>query len=187
METVLKIGNHFYDSKVKHLNLKLGESVSDAKNLFNLREFTNLKSICFADSDLNDEGLAFLSILNQLESLNLQGTSITNDGIKYLAKLENLTDLRLKENPQLTNECIPHLIEIENLEDLQIHETSINYKGLEKLIVMKNLKDIVLQIWDNNFTYKELIKFSISMPNCIILAKGNGKFLNGSFEGEWTD
>ncbi len=185
METLIKIGNHFYDVKNEHFSPEFGESVRDVKKLFNLKQFTNLKSASFSGSDLNDEGLSFLSNFIQIENLDLQETDITNDGIKYLKKLKNLNYLRLKGNTQLTNECIPHLTEIESLLNLQIQETSINQEGLEKLIILINLNDIVLNLWGNNFNYEKLLKLSINMPNCNILVKGNGEFYNGKFEGKW--
>ena len=90
METLIKIGNHFYDIKSEHFSLKFGDSVGNVKELFNLRQFTHLKSASFSCSDLNDEGLSFLSNFIQIENLNLQETEITDDGTKYLKKLINL-------------------------------------------------------------------------------------------------
>ena len=139
----------------------------------------------FSCSDLDDEGLSTVSDYIEIENLNLQETEITNNGIKYLKKLKYLNILRLKGNPQLTNECIPYLTDLENLQELQIHETSIDQDGLEKLVVLEHLENIVLEVWENNFTYEGLLKFSIAMPNCTILAKGDGEFHNGKFNGKW--
>lgn len=186
MPTLIKIGNQSYDISDEHFSLKFGHSVRDATELLNLRQFNCLKSASFASSNLNNNGLALLSSLIQLEYLDLQETEITDDGTKYLTNLKNLNFLRLKDNPQLTNECIPHLTKIENLKELQINETSINQKGLEKLVVMKNLEKIILEVWKNNFTFETLLKISLKMPNCIIQAKGDGEFHNGRFDGEWN-
>ena len=187
METLMKIANHYYDMESEHFLLKYGESVSDINELFNLRKFTNLKSASFSNSDLNDEGLSFLSTLIQIENLNLQSTQITNNGTKYLKKFENLKYLRLKDNPQLTNDCIYNLIAMKNLQELQIQETLINQEGLKKIVEMKNIKNIIIDVWNNNFTYEGLLELSASNPNCSILAKGDGEFYNGKFKGKWKN
>lgn len=179
MDTLLKIGNHFYDKKSEHFSLEYGDSIKDVKELFNLRQFPLLKSASFSGSDLNDDGLSFISNFLDIENLCLQETEITNNGIKYLKKLEKLSILRLKDNPQLTNECVPFLTEIENLQDLQIHGTSITQDGLEKLGVMKNLKNVLIDVWNDNFTYDGLLKLSINMPNCAFHVKSGVEIKNG--------
>lgn len=185
MENLIKIGKNFYDLESEHFTLKLDNTFKDVEQLFILRQFTQLSSANFSGSDLNDDGLFILSNFLELDNLNLQDTQITNEGTKYLKKLKNLKYLRLKENPQLTNECISNLIEIESLKDLQIHETSINQNGLKKVTVMKGLQDITLDVFEDNYTFEELLQLSIEIPNCNILAKGDGIFFNGNFEGEW--
>jgi hypothetical protein len=187
MKNLIKIANHFYDVKSEHFSLKYGESVSDINILSNLSKLTYLKSASFPDSDLNDEGLAFLSTLIQIENLNLQDTEITNEGTKYLKKFVNLKYLRLKDNSQLTNDCISNLVAIENLQELQIHETSINQEGLKKVAEMKNIKYILIDVWNDNFTFEGLLEISVNSPNCRIFAKGDGEFYNGKFEGKWKD
>jgi len=185
MEHALKVGRNYYNIKSEHFSPELGESLKNVKSLKNLIHFSNLKSASFNDTDLNDQGLAFICNLSQLENLNLQETNISDDGLKNLTKLKNLKYLRLKENYQLTDDCVQYLIGIENLEDLQIQGTAITQKGLDQLTVMKNLKQIVVDVWKDNFTELSLTKFSENIPDCTILAKGKGEFKNGVFEGLW--
>lgn len=164
-----------------------GDSVREASSLLALRELPNLKGASFGGSDLNDAGMEMLCELSQLENLDLQDTQITNDGLCGLKKLKQLKHLRLKENPQLNNSCILHLKQIPSLQTLQIHDTSINQDGLDRLAVMSSLKDIVLSVYDGNFTYERLLRLSFALPHCRILAKGQGEFLNGAFDGSWKD
>lgn len=186
METLIKIGNHYYDLNSAYFSLKWETSHNYIHDLSNLRQFSNLISASFSSSNLKDEGLAYVVNCNEIENLNLQETEITNEGIKYLKKLKKLKYLRLKENPQLTNECISNLAEIEHLEDLQIHGTSITEDGLKNLAILENLKDITLSVRENNYTFEGLLKLSIVIQNCTILAKGDGIFYNGKFEGDWS-
>jgi hypothetical protein len=185
MKNLIKIGNNLYDLEGEHFSLKMGDTFDSVKHLFETKKFTRLLSACFANSDFNDAGLLLLSNFNLINNLNLQETQITNTGIKHLKNLKNLEYLRLKENPQLTNECIDYLTEIESLVELQIHETSISLEGLKKMVVLKNLHLIVLDVFEDNYTFEGLSQLSIEIPNCEILAKGNGMFMNGNFEGKW--
>ncbi len=143
-----------------------------------LNQFPNLRSLSFCGSYINDEGLTYVADLQNIEMLNLQETPITNDGLAILASLKNLKSLRLKENDQLTDDCIVHLNKLENLTDLQIHETSITQAGLKELMLEK-LEELTVYICDGNFTHESLLAFSKRFPNCEILAKGEAIFKGG--------
>jgi hypothetical protein len=186
-ENYIKIGSQFYEVSTAYLAWHYGDSTSNKGELEKLKLLPELRGASFSGSDLNDAGLALLCGLSQLENLNLQGTEITNDGLCELKKLESLKYLRLKENPQLTNSCILHLKQIRNLCDLQIQETGIDQDGLNRLAGMSSLQNIVLSVYQGNFTYEGLVKLSLALPACTILAKGHGEFLNGIFEGSWKD
>jgi len=185
MEHSIKIGNHYYDVNCVHFSLEWEQDTGYMRELSCLSRFPNLKSVSFACSNLNDEGVAHVSDCREIEILNLQETEITNEGITYLKKLKKLKYLRLKENYQLTNACISALIAVEQLEDLQIHGTSVTEEGLSKLVVLKNLKDLTIDVRENNYTFEGLLKISKEIPDCHILAKGDGMFYKGEFNGEW--
>jgi hypothetical protein len=180
----ISIGSQFYEEGTAYVSWPLGDS-ANKKELEKLNVLPNLLGASFSGSNLNDEGMAVLCELSVLENLNLQGTEITNDGLCGLKKLTQLKYLRLKENWQLTNSCILHLKQIRSLCDLQIQETGINQDGLDRLSGMTSLRNIVLSVYDRNFTYDRLLELSKKLPACTILAKGHGEFLNGRFDGDW--
>lgn len=186
MENSIKIGNHFYDINSEHFCLKWGESLSNFNELSYLNQFLNLRSATFTNTNLNDEGLAIVSNCSMIDNLNLQDTEITNEGIQHLQNLYSLKYLRLKENFQLTDECVPYLIELDRLTNLEIQETSITENGLKKLTALEYLEKITIYIRDNNYTFEGLLQISSELPeDCELLAKGNGAFYNGKFEGKW--
>lgn len=183
--TSIKIGSHWYETGLEYFVLPYGDSVRKTSILPALRQLPNLKGASFGGSDLNDTGMEILCELPQLENLDLQDTQITNDGLCGLKKLKHLKHLRLKENPQLNNSCILHLKQVPSLQTLQIHDTSINQDGLDRLAGMPSLNDIVLSVHNGNYTYEKLLRLSLALPHCRILAKGQGEFLNGAFDGSW--
>jgi len=139
------------------------------------RQIKNQASIIYiscALTNLDDEGLELISHCSSIEELNLQETNITNKGISYLPRLKKLKSLRLKESERIDDDCMSFLARIESLEELHIQETGITEKGLS-LLSNSNLKQVVLEIWKDNFSREGLIAFSEKLPNCEILAKGD--------------
>jgi hypothetical protein len=181
---VIRVGAESFSSSIEHFSFAL-DHIENADDLKNLLLFPNLRSASFGGTNLDDVGLKHVSRVLTLEDLNLQCTSITDDGLAYLENLHGLRHLRLKENPQLTNACVPHLLRLSALVDLQIHETSIDQHGLNRLDSMKNLRGICIDVWRENYSFEMLLALSVRMPACTILAKGRGEFLQGRFDGVW--
>ena len=100
-------------------------ALSDETELEKLSQFRLLTSASFTGIDLTDVGLEIVCRITTLENLCLQGTRITNDGIKLLRNLTGLRHLRLKDSYQLNNQCIEHLLLLENLVDLAVHEAAL--------------------------------------------------------------
>ncbi|WP_300690390.1 hypothetical protein [Chryseobacterium sp.] len=185
MKNSIKIGNHYYDINSEHFSLEWGESLNNFNELSYLNQFSNLTSATFTNTNLNDEGLAHVSNCRGIENLDLQDTEITNDGLQYLQNLKLMKYLRLKDNSQLTDDCIPHLMKLYYLQNLQIQETSITENGLKKLTALQCLDMLVIDVYDNNYKFDSLLQISRELPDCEILAKGNGSFRNGKFKGRW--
>lgn len=174
-------GNDF-DKSIDALSL---DFIADTKDLICLKKFPNLQYLRLSNSNIDDEGLLYVSKCATIDNLNLQCTAITDKGIHYLTRMGSLKYLRLKECDSITNDCIPYLNKMSTLEDLQIQETGINQNGLGNL-ALQNLRFICLNIWNDNFTYDFLIKYSYRFPDCEIVAKGKGVFEQGAFDGNWS-
>ncbi len=177
--STIEIGGQHFDKTIKHFSFKTSFfTIEKMEELEKLAGFPNLKSAGFCDTNLNDLGLKYVCANENIDNLDLQATQITDEGLQYLGQLKNLKHLRLKENDQLTNACIPYLNQLQNLENLQIHETSINQEGL-KLLTIKNLKNLLISIDDENFSKTAILEFSRRHPTCEILAKGEALFYGG--------
>jgi hypothetical protein len=182
---VIHVDGMPFDATIEHFAFAGYHPIERMDELRRLLLFPHLRSASFCYTNLNDTGLELVSQVPTLESLDLQGTEITNDGLAFLARLSRLASLRLKENSQLTNQCVPHLCRLRRLTNLQIHETSIDQQGFDNLAGMTNLRDICVDVWNNNYTFDRLLALSVRMPECTILAKGRGEFFQGLFRGEW--
>lgn len=158
------------------------QEITDFSVLSKLEDlrYLSLANTCYKDADL-----ALLKNMQKLENLNLQETEITNDALKELITLPKLKILRLKENPQLTNDAIEYLIKIQSIEELEIHGTSIDQSGLNELLRKLSLNEVIISIYQDNYSYTELEAISRETPNCVILVKGKGEFRAGNFDGSW--
>jgi hypothetical protein len=186
MNQVIYIDGQPFDPSIEHFSFPLYHKIQRMEELQKLPLFLNLKSANFCDTNLDDIGLQYVSRVATLENLDLQDTKISNDGLAHLARLPRLAYLRLKEKNQLTNQCVPFLVRLESLTELQIHETAIDHQGLEAITGMKNLRNICVDVRNNNYTFDNLLALSARMPDCTILAKGHGNFFQGQFNGTWT-
>ena len=170
-------GNH-YDT---HIDTLILDCIEDEKELSNVKKFGNLKNLVLSNSDIEDEGLKYISKCLTIENLNLQCIPIADKGVEFVSHLINLKYLRLKECDHITNHCVQYLNRLTKLEDLQIQDTNLDQEGLKNLH-LPNLKFICLEIWNDNFTPDFLKAFSRQNPACRIVAKGEGEFLNGRYE-----
>jgi hypothetical protein len=145
----------------------------------------NLRSASFRRTNLDDIGLGHVARSATLETLDLQDTKISDDGLAQLAGHPRLRAVLLTGNQQLTSRCVTHLARLANLADLQIHGTGIDERGLADLEGVPGLRNVGVDVRDNNYTFNGLLTLSARMPRCIIRADGRGAFSQGQFEGQW--
>jgi hypothetical protein len=129
-------------------------------DLRKLARLPNLKSARFCKTNLDDVGLEHISHAATLENLDLQNTKISNVGLTHLRRLPRL-------------------------HSLQLYETAIDERGLASLEGMTNLRNILVDVKEDNYTFDGLLALSARMPQCTIHAKGRGNFLRGQFNGIW--
>lgn len=154
---LIEIAGEFFKSKRKHFAFEtLYKQVENMKEFKKLALFSSLESVSLNGTNINDEGLKYLSTCNSINNLNLTFTSISDKGIAHLISLSKLEYLRLKE----TNITTKGLLNLNNksLEELFLSDAS----SQEDIINLKHL--------------------SRKIPTCKIIVKNNGEFLNGFFE-----
>lgn len=103
-----------------------------------------------AGSAFGDAELAQLETLSSnLRWLNLAGTGITEEGVKRVSKMRNLTRLHL-ERTALTDAALLHLQPLSELEYLNLYGTQVTDAGLASLRPLRNLRRIYL--WQTQVT-----------------------------------
>ncbi|HEY5919304.1 MAG TPA: DUF2231 domain-containing protein [Chryseolinea sp.] len=82
---------------------------------------------------ITNEGLKVISQLSNLTQLNLEHTKIGDAGIESLVPLKRLTSLNLVGN-QVSNEGLLHIERLEKLEKVYLFQTEISHEGVDKLV-----------------------------------------------------
>ena len=98
----------------------------------------------------NDDTLALIEPLApNIAWLNLAGTGITDDGMRRVATLRNLTHLHL-ERTSISDAGLATLSGLEHLQYLNVYGTRVTDAGLEALASLKNLRS--LYVWRTQVT-----------------------------------
>ncbi len=158
--------------RLKHLTLVTDEVTS----LKPLTECRNLKSIKLVQSSsVDDSSLQVLAQIATLESIDLSGTGITDEGLVELAKLPNLVELNLKGCDNVTGEAFSEFANPHPLKELNLRDaTKLNDAGLAELSRFTDLEKLLLyrngDVTGNGFQCLEALKKLklLSCPNTSI-------------------
>ena len=99
-------------------------------------------SLDFSSTNATNPWLKNLSGLPNVERLNLRNTEVSDSGMKYVAGLGRLAQLRLPES--ITNAGLEQLKDLRFLEELYLDNAAVTGSGLEVLKDSKHLRVLVL-------------------------------------------
>ncbi len=115
----------------------------------------------------DDELLLIVNRIRKIDMLDLHHTTISNDGIKHLTKLENLKELRLKGNTAIDNGCMQYIKQIKGLEFLHLRHTSVNVDGLKEIVSLQSLKTVLVSDDDTQENIDNKMKqIAAALPLC---------------------
>jgi Leucine-rich repeat (LRR) protein len=103
-----------------------------------LPAFENLRFLHLDGTPITDAGLKELATLTKLESLRLTGTPVTDAGLKELAPLKSLNNLEL-DRTQVAGRGLKELAGLTNLGYITLAGTKVTGEGLKGLAPLKNL------------------------------------------------
>lgn len=175
-ENIPIFGQHV-DTDTAYFSFSVWDDIP-SKELQKLLKLTHIRHLNVSSCDLEDKHLETIGKLKTLELLDLDSTEISDHGLSFLEPLQQLKQLRLKDNPQLTDNCIDYLVRIPSLEMLHAGNTSITSTGLSLLLDRVQLKTLIL---DSEFadSIADLLDLSGRYPDLEIILKGTGCISNG--------
>ena len=114
---------------------------------------------------ITDEGLKDVAKLQQLEWLILINTKITDAGLKDVAKLRKLEELRL-DGTKITDEGLKDVAKLENLKGLSLNSTQVTDVGLKDVAKLQNL--IAFGLFRTKITKAGVAELKKALPNILI-------------------
>ncbi|MEX2288551.1 MAG: M56 family metallopeptidase [Planctomycetaceae bacterium] len=108
-----------------------------------LRFLTDLEVLDLMKTPITDAALAYLKPLRKLRVLHVHGTNVTDAGLVHLKGLAKLEELWLLDT-QVTDAGLVHLRGLANLKDLSLSGTHVSDAGLEQLTGLANLESLSL-------------------------------------------
>jgi hypothetical protein len=147
------------------------------KDILSLKRLQNLRVIFFdagqavLDAKITDRGLENLASI-QLPNLKILMLgycyNITNDGLRYAAKLKTLENLSLMGCVGIDDNGLQYLVEMPSLERLDLRGCpNITDQGIIILAKMKNLKELLFG-GCKNVSPEGVKRLQGLMPNCKI-------------------
>lgn len=108
------------------------------RHLLALKGLRTLSVGCSPDSTLSDEALEVIACMEDLESLSVAGSKISNLGLGLIGTLTHLTELRLGTNRPISDRGIEHLNRLTELKSLAfLPNTVVPLKALSGLKLKK--------------------------------------------------
>ncbi len=127
---------------------------------------SKFKGLYLYDTPITDAGIRELVKMEQLDTLNLAGTKITDDALKTLSPHPKLAQLWLSGCAAITDDGIAQLTKLKSLEKLHLENTKLTDKSVDHLATMKSLK--ILGIEKTKFTAAGVEKLQQALPKCQI-------------------
>ncbi|MFD2202151.1 c-type cytochrome domain-containing protein [Shivajiella indica] len=130
-----------YEEKSIFLSMTFPPSKFRDNDLIELQPlFEMITKASFIGSDITDDGFYYIGQMSSLKELYLQQTQMNGEGLAYLSSLENLEILDLSKT-NITDGNILHIIRIPSLKEVYLNETNISKEIIEAIQVNRtNLK-----------------------------------------------
>ena len=148
-----------------------------------------LTGVTLLFTEIGDLGVEHLSRLTQLNTLSLQGASLTDNSIPKLAALEELQFLDLSDTQlgpagiraladipsletvwlsgfEFTVQHYDALLSLTNVKDLDLSGSNLDDAGLMKLLPLRRID--VLSIESTNVSQSAIDRFDRKRPDCIL-------------------
>jgi hypothetical protein len=118
-------------------------------------------------ASFGDEDLAKLEpVLPAMVSMDLSATSLTDEGVKLLAKAASLKSLRVSETA-VTEASLDTLSKLTGLESLNLYGTQIGSPAVLKLASLHNLQKLYL--WRTQVDAAGVLQLEEKLPGCEIV------------------
>lgn len=162
----------------KHGYIYLYDSAETDRLIERLVGVPGVETVHLDMTDVTDDGMKSLATLKNLKTLKINGGRCMHDqGVSYLSEAPSLEDLELI-NTRVTDQCLPALKNLPNLRFLNLQHsancpTQFTTAGLQDLKALTKLKRLYISGGlASDAAVKELRE---ALPNCAINEKDDSK------------
>jgi internalin A len=124
-----------------------------------------IRTLELDDNGITDAGLRHLRKLTALESLCVCDPAITDDGLRALSNIASLRELMITSR-RIQGPGARFLVQLKRLEWLDLSGTSIDDSVLEHLAELPSLKHVSLDF--TNVTVQAAERLQRALPNCTV-------------------
>jgi len=128
-------------------------------------KFANLTLLDLGETNMNDAAMTAIGKMTRLEDLNLLRTHVTDEMISMLVNLP-LKRLNLDDNQGITDKAMDSISHFQTLEFLHLGKTQVTDQSIEKIALLSNLKDLILN--DTVVSKESLQRLQQKLPNLTI-------------------
>lgn len=162
--------------RLKFFHPSLRSEKLTGSGIAQLKSLPKLESLTFAGSTAGDAALEAVGQLTQLKEFRIWHTSQTHAGNDHLAKLTNLTALRIGQRlPSFTKNSPPSfdestmetLAQIKSLESLELTEARLSAKIIPQLKALPKLKKLKFETVDISSADIDAVKAALPGVNVI--------------------
>jgi internalin A len=134
------VGDHYFQRVVRvHLEER-AVTDADLKLIGKLRHTTTLD---LNDTSISDDGLAMLSGLSRLRRLGLARTRVSDAGLRHVEGLRDL-EMLILEDTGVGDDGVRALTQLQQLEILALSGTRVTSDGISSLSGLSNLQELML-------------------------------------------
>ncbi len=159
------------DELSKLVILELPGCKADARELLKLKGLKTLEQL-HVDGGSNAPALIKGLVGDKhILDLSFTGCALTDSDMQDIAKIKNLTILRIGQNPAITAAGLAHLTTMPQLKSLDIRESRMGPECISVLRQMKSLTE--LRISDGSWTAGQRAALITALPRSIEINKDN--------------
>jgi hypothetical protein len=143
---VCKHGSEAPDKSIVEIFVPGNDVEMSAADYAGLRAFKRLKKVVFSGCFITDEFLEHLADLRLIEEMELRACSVSDEGLRWLKDLDKLRHLSITVGRSVTDRGIRYIAKMKNLEKLELMDTQVTGKTLGQLTGLKKLKSLDLRL-----------------------------------------
>ncbi len=152
--------------------ITMTRSLITGKTLGELGPLKKLTTLQLGHNTLCDSNLNGLAAITSLKALRIQACQLRDKDLEPVGQLKALESLTLHENKSLTDKGIKYLAKMPNLHYLDIGQTSITASGIKSL---KNCPLTTIRIEIGQFKKEEIAQLKKVFPKAHITEENSGK------------